>query len=108
MYQGGKTAGSNIFLLYTAMQDQHRQAMLQNISGSLPPTRNQLYYNQQLHEGSMGRLSQDQELIRYLKRGESGIWSERNVALYHDEVTELSLHAISKYDLRCVANSVQQ
>ena len=82
------------------------QALTGSLTGTLPPTRHQLYHNQYTQEGSQQKLSQAQELILYLKQEVSNR-KKRYVALFH-EVSETSLLAISKYDLKRIANSLQQ
>ena len=79
------------------------QALSQSLFGTLPPSKNQLYYNQQLHDGTLGKLSQAQELIQYLNH-EVDKGQKKYIALFH-EVTKTSLLAISKYELRRVASS---
>ena len=85
-----------IFSQYTSASS--AQALSQNINGTLPPTRNQLHYNQKVQEGSMGKMSQAHKLTQYLQQ-EVLLKQKRYVALFH-EVTETTLLAITKYDLK--------
>ena len=62
------------------------QAPSQRINGTMPPTRNQLHYNQRVQESSMGKMSQAQELIQYLQH-QVMLQQKRYVALFH-KVTE--------------------
>ena len=80
------------------------QALSQSITGTMAPTRNQLYYNQRVQEGNLGKISQAQELIQYLQQ-QVVLQQKRYVALFH-EVTDTTLLAITKYDLRRVALSL--
>ena len=96
----------NTALLSTVTHVGTVQAISHSLTGALPPSKGQIYYNQRIQEGTMGKLSQAQELLNFLQN-EVTLKRKRYVALFH-EVTETSLLAVTKYDLKRVANTLQR
>jgi hypothetical protein len=81
------------------------QSLTASITGSFPPSRNQLHYNQLVIEGRTTKQSQGMELIEFF-RNQVKNKEMRFVALYH-EVTETSLLTVTKYDLKRKADSME-
>jgi hypothetical protein len=78
------------------------QAITQAMDGDLPLTRGQLHYNSQTSSGNRKNPNSGAEdLIQFLKQ-EVALKKKRYIALFH-EVTNTSLLAISKYELRRIA-----